>query len=158
MIKEKKLNDDLETIKIGRQYTSLEEVRDVILDLARSNQVAIEITLDTVKTKGIFRSQELPCLILTHPDHKRDYYKMVVLVGDGEIMMASTGVSKQMKKFNIAEANKEIRRGKSMSFKVGNIVGSSIWTLGKNKNKMAEENEYYEMLFGIVGACFEVTD
>lgn len=45
-----------------------------------------------------------------------------------------------------------------MSFKVGNIVGSSIWTLGKNKNKMAEENEYYEMLFGIVGACFEVTD
>ena len=147
MIKEKELNDDLETIKIGRQYTSLEEVRDVILDLARSNQVAIEITLDTVKTKGIFRSQELPCLILAHPDHKRDYYKMVVLVGDGEIMMASTGVSKQMKKFNIAEANKEIRRGKSMSFK-----------LGKNKNKMAEENEYYEMLFGIVGACFEVTD
>ena len=143
MIKEKELNDDLETIKIGRQYTSLEEVRDVILDLARSNQVAIEITLDTVKTKGIFRSQELPCLILAHPDHKRDYYKMVVLVGDGEIMMASTGVSKQMKKFNIAEANK---------------VGSSIWTLGKNKNKMAEENEYYEMLFGIVGACFEVTD
>lgn len=58
MIKEKELNDDLETIKIGRQYTSLEEVRDVILDLARSNQVAIEITLDTVKTKGIFRSQE----------------------------------------------------------------------------------------------------
>lgn len=28
MIKEKELNDDLETIKIGRQYTSLEEVRD----------------------------------------------------------------------------------------------------------------------------------
>ena len=38
MIKEKELNDDLETIKIGRQYTSLEEVRDVILDLARSKQ------------------------------------------------------------------------------------------------------------------------
>lgn len=55
MIKEKELNDDLETIKIGRQYTSLEEVRDVILDLARSNQVAIEITLDTDKNKGDFQ-------------------------------------------------------------------------------------------------------
>lgn len=158
MIKEKELNNDLETIRTGRQYTSLEEVRDVILDLARANQTAVEIIFDTVKTKGILRSQELPCLILAHPDHKKDYYKMVVLVGNGEITIASTGISKQMKKFDIAEANKQIRSGKSMSFKVGNILTSSLFTLGKNKDKLAEETEYYNMLAGIVGTCFEARD
>lgn len=158
MIKEKELNNDLETMKANRNYPSLEEARDVILNIARENQIAIEITLDTVKTKGFFNSQEFPCLVLTHPDHKKDYYKIVILVGSGEIMTGSAGVSKQMKKFNIAEANKQMRKGKSMSFKVGNIIGSSIHTIGKNKEKLAQENEYYELLFGIIGACFEVAD
>ena len=154
MIKEKDLNNDLETFKVGQVY-SLVEARSILLELAQANEVAIEIATDTVKTKGFFNSQEIPCLVISHPDHKNDYYKIVVLVGNGEIMVASTGVSKQMKKFNIAEANKQLRKGKSMSFKVGNMVTSSLLSLGKNKDKMAEENAYYDTIFGMIGACFE---
>lgn len=154
MIKEKELNDDLETIKVGQVY-SLPEARGILLELAQANEVAIEIATDTVKTKGFLKSQEIPCLVISHPDHKSDYYKIVVLIGDGEIMVASTGVSKQMKKFNIAEANKQVRIGQSMSFKIGNMVASSLFTLGKNKDKMAEENAYYDTVFGMIGACFE---
>lgn len=154
MIKEKELNNDLETFKVGQVY-SLVEARGVLLELAQANEVAIEIATDTVKTKGFFNSQEIPCLVISHPDHKNDYYRIVVLVGNGEIMVASTGVSKQMKKFDIAEANKQMRKGKSMSFKVGNMVTSSLFTIGKNKDKMAEEKAYYDTIFGMIGVCFK---
>lgn len=156
MIKEKELNNDLETFQVGRAC-SLIEARGIMLELAQANEVAIELAEDTVKTKGFFNSQEIPCLVISHPDHKNDYYKIVVLIGSDSIMVASTGVSKQMKKFNIAETNKQLRKGKSMSYKVGNIVASSLFSIGKSKDKMAEENEYYNMIFGIIGACFEVT-
>ena len=155
MIKEKELNNDLETVRVG-QVHSLVEARGILLELAQANEVAIEVATDTVKTKGFFNSQEIPCLVISHPDHQKDYYKMVVLVGNGEIMVASTGVSKQMKKFNIAEANKQLRKGKAMSFKVGNMVTSSLFSLGKSKDKLAEETAYYDTLMGMVGACFEV--
>lgn len=155
MIKEKELNNDLDTIRVGK-VCSLTEARGILLELAQANEVAIELTVDTVKTKGLINSKEIPCLIISHPDHKKDYYKIVVIVGNGEIMVASTGVSKQMKKFNIAEANKQLRKGKSMSFKVGNIIGSSLFAFGKNKDKLAEENAYYDAIFGMIGVCFEV--
>lgn len=155
MIKEKELNNDLETVRAGRTCDLL-EARATILELAQANEIAVELDIDTVKTKGLFNSREIPCLIISHPDHKNDYYKIVVLVGDGEIMVASTGVSKQMKKFNIAEANKQLRKGQSMSFKVGNMITSSLFSLGKNKDKLAEESAYYDMIFGMIGACFEV--
>lgn len=154
MIKEKELNNDLETVQIHTPHT-LEEAREIILQLAQANEIAIEIGMDVVKTKGFLSSREIPCLVLAHPDHRNDYFRIVVLVGTTEIMVASTGVSKQMKKFDIAEANKQIRKGKSMSFKVGNLIGSSLFQLGKSKQKLAQENAYYESLFAIIGACFD---
>ena len=155
MIKEKELNNDLERIAVGR-VCSLAEARSDLLSMAQENSIPITLDMDSVKTKGFLHSQEIPCLVISHPDHRNDYYKIVLLIGDGEIMTGTTGVSKQMKKFDVSEANRQMRKGKSMSFKIGNLVANSLLTLGKNKEKLAQETAYYETIFAMIGACFEV--
>lgn len=71
-------------------------------------------------------------------------------------MVASTGNSKQMKKFATAEALKASRKGKSLSFKIGNAAVGSLFLLGKNKNKLEMEQNYYDTILEVTGMCLEL--
>lgn len=155
MLKEKQLNDDLVTYKCAR-YCPTSEAKELLSDIAGQNEIPIKVEQDKIKVGGFFNSRELECLIISHPEHLRDYYRLVVVPSAGEVFVASMGTSKQMKKFAIAESAKEQRKGKSMSYKVGHMVGSSIWLLGKSKNKLEAEQNYYDALFQVVAVAFEV--
>lgn len=123
--------------------------------IAAENQIPLSVEIDTIKVGGIFNSEKLDCLVLSHPEHSRDYYHVVIVLGAGMVMMASTGTSKQMKKLAVSENAKARRKGKSMSYKIGNIMGSAIFTIGKSKNKREMEQSYYDAIFELVSICFE---
>ena len=59
------------------------------------------------------------------------------------------GQSKQMAKADRAEFAKQDRKGKSMSYKVGSMIGQGIANIGKNKQKLEEEQMYYQCVFDI---------
>ena len=149
MLKEKQLNDDLTSYKCSNNIYTAEEAVNMIEQVAAQNEIPLNIVKDTLKIGGLFKSREAECLVLSHPGHERDYYKIVVMSGvNNDIMMATTGMSKQMKKFAIAE---------SMSYKIGHMVGTSIWLLGKSKNKLEAEQDYYDAVVQVVANvfCFE---
>lgn len=155
MLKEKQLNDDVNKFKTSAICTQ-QEAKAKIERICAENEVPVSIEFDTLKVGGFFNSRELDCLVISHPEHQRDYYKIVVVLGGIEVIMASTGTSKQMKKQAIADANKEWRKGRSMSEKVGNVIGSAIWMIGKSKDKLAQEQAYYNALIQVVGIALEL--
>ena len=155
MLKEKQLNDDINKFKASVICTQ-QEAKEKIERICANNSVPVSIEYDTLKVGGFFNSRELDCLVISHPEHQRDYYKIVVVLGGFEVIMASTGTSKQMKKQAIADANKQWRQGRSMSEKVGNVIGSAIWMIGKSKDKLAQEQAYYNALIEVVGVALEL--
>ncbi len=54
-----------------------------------------------------------------------------------------------MNKAGYAESYKADRKGQSMSYKVGSMIGQGIMTIGKSKAKLEEENMYYQCVFDI---------
>jgi len=54
-----------------------------------------------------------------------------------------------MNKANTAEFMKNDRKGKDMSYKVGSMIGQGIRSLGGNKQKLEDENNYYQCIFDI---------
>lgn len=155
MLKEKQLNDDVNKFKTSSISTQ-QEAKTKIERICNDNGIPVQIEYDTLKVGGFFNSRELDCLVISHPEHQRDYYKIVVVLDGFEVILASTGTSKQMKKQAIADANKEWRKGRSMSEKVGNVIGSAIWMIGKSKSKMEMEQDYYNALIEVVGVSLEL--
>lgn len=155
MLKEKHLNDDISKFKTGIVCTQ-EEAEARIERICMDNEIPVEIEYDTLKVGGFFNSRELDCLVISHPDHQRDYFKIVVVLGGYEVILASTGTSKQMKKQAIAEANKQWRQGRSTSEKIGNMIGGAIWLIGKSKSKLELEQAYYDALLEVIGTALEL--
>ena len=155
MLKEKQLNDDVNKFKTSVICTQ-QEAKEKIERICANNSVPVDIEYDTLNVGNFFNSRELDCLVISHPEHQRDYYKIVVVLGGVEVIMASTGTSKQMKKQAIADANKQWRQGRSMSEKVGNVIGSAIWMIGKSKDKLAQEQAYYDALIEVIGVALEL--
>ena len=54
-----------------------------------------------------------------------------------------------MNKANTAEFMKQDRAGKDMSYKIGSMIGQGLKTLGGSKQKLEEENNYYQCIFDI---------
>lgn len=155
MLKEKQLNDDINKFRAS-VICNQQEAKGRIERICSENDIPISVEYDTLKIGGFFNSRELNCLVISHPEHTRDYFKIVVVLGGNEVILASTGTSKQMKKQAIADANKEWRKGRSMSEKVGNVIGSAIWMIGKSKDKLAQEQAYYNALIEVIGLALEL--
>lgn len=51
--------------------------------------------------------------------------------------------SKQMDKFARAENAKMDRQGKNRSCQIGSMIGSGLRNIGKSKQKLEEEQNYY---------------
>lgn len=154
MLKEKQLNDDLMQFKTNAPLT-ISEAKSRIEKITSENNIPALVEVDSIKVGGLFNSQVLDCLVIKHPEHMRDYYHIVVVIGTGIVMVASTGNSKQMKKFATAEALKADRKGKSLSYKIGNAAVGSLFLLGKSKNKLEMEQNYYDTILEATGVCLE---
>lgn len=108
---------------------------------------------EQVKSGGLFNSSVEDCIVMYHPEHQNDYFKFCIRVGrQGTYAFVSVndfGQSKQMAKADRAEFAKQDRKGKSMSYRVGSMIGSGIANIGKSKQKLEEEQRYYQCVFDI---------
>ena len=127
---------------------TLSTVQEAIKDCAMKMGIPVAFRGDQVKSGGLFNSSVEDCLVMYHPEHERDYFKFCIRV-KRQGVYAFVGQSKQMNKAGYAESYKADRKGQSMSYKVGSMIGQGIMTIGKSKAKLEEENMYYQCVFDI---------
>ncbi len=154
MIKANDLREFRPTIryKDGNGIT-LQAVQDALKDCAQNIGVPVAFYADQVKSGGLIGKTIEDCVVLYHPEHQNDYFKFCIRVKyEGSYAFISVndfGQSKQMAKADRAEFAKQDRKGKSMSYKVGSMIGQGIANIGKNKQKLEEEQMYYQCVFDI---------
>ena len=112
----------------GNQIT-LQTVQEAIKDCAQGMGIPVAFYTDQVKSGGMFNKTIEDCIVLYHPEHQYDY--------------------KQMKKAGQAEAYRADRKGKSMSYKVGSMIGQGLTSIGRSKSKLEEEQNYYACIIDI---------
>ena len=132
---------------------TLSTVQEAIKDCAMKLGSPVAFRGDQVKSGGLFNTSVEDCVVMYHPEHERDYFKFCISVKRqgvyAFVMVNDFGQSKQMNKANTAEFMKQDRKGQSMSYKVGSMIGQGLRTLGKSSQKLEEENMYYQYVFDI---------
>lgn len=132
---------------------ALQNVQNAIEVYAERMGIPVAFYSDRVKFGGLFNSSVEDCIVMYHPEHQNDYFKFCIRVNyQGTYAFVSIndfGQSKQMNKSNRATAYKEDRKGKSLSYKAGSMMGQAITTFGKSKQKLEEESRYYQCIFDI---------
>ena len=138
--------------KDGTDVT-LQTVQDAITCCAQDRGIPIATYTDQVKSGSILNKTIEDCVVLYHPEHRSDYFKFCVRVNhQGNYAFVSVmdfGTSKQMKKESQTEAYRQSRKGQSMSFKMGSLIGQGLTSIGKSKSKLEEEQNYYTCITDI---------
>ena len=138
--------------KDGSNVT-LRTVQNAIQDCAQNIGIPVAFYEDEVKSGGLFNKTVENCIVLYHPEHQNDYIKICIRVEhQGTYAFVSAmdfGTSKQIKKEDQVAIYKESRKGQSMSFKVGSLIGQSITSIGRNKSRLEEEKNYYACIIDI---------
>lgn len=155
MIKIDELSKFLPTFRYtGAENVDFQVIIDNIKEEAQRHTVPVEFYNDQVKSGGIFNREIEDCIVIYHPEHKTDYYNFCIrLKKVGSIVQIQTdvfGSSVQMDKFARSEWAKEDREGKSVSYKIGSMIGSGLRNMGKNKQKLEEEELYYDILRAVL--------
>ena len=134
-------------------YVTLQSLEYAIMNYAQSMGIPLASYADQVKTGSMFNKTIEDCIVLYHPEHRSDYFKFCIRVAyQGNYAFVSVmdfGESKQMKKAGQADAYRESRKGQSMSFKVGSLIGQGITSIGRSKSKLEEEQNYYACIIDI---------
>ena len=154
MIKADELREFRPTVRYQNgEGITLSTVQEAIKDCAIKMGIPVAFTSDQVKSGGLFNSSVEDCIVMYHPEHERDYFRFCIRVKrQGVYAFVSVndfGKSSQMAKANRTEFAKADRRGKSMSYKIGSMIGQGIANIGKSKQKLEEEKMYYQCVFDI---------
>lgn len=132
---------------------TLQTVQEAIKSCAQGMGIPVAFYADQVKSGGLFNSTVDDCIVMYHPEHQNDYFKFCIRVNRqgtyAFVAVNDFGQSKQMNKANTAEFMRQDRRGKQMSYKVGSLIGQGLRTLGSSKQKLEEEQNYYQCIFDI---------
>lgn len=135
-------------IKNGSGIT-LSAVQTAVEKGAEDIGIPVAFYDDQVKSGGLFNSSVEDCIVMYHPDHERDYFKFCIRVGrQGNYAFVSVnnfGESKQIAKANYAENSK--REG-------GPMLDRLVMTIGRSKQKLEEEQMYYQCIFDIFDEIF----
>lgn len=157
MIKADAMEQFMQVQMVSGSY-GLDSVMAAVQRLADEDNIPVAFAKDQVTSGGLFNKVVEPCLVLYHPDHPTDYYKLAIRcseeAGRTFISIDMYGTSKQMNKAAGAEWAKQDRRGKSMSYKVGSMIGSGIAGIGRSKQKLEAEQRYYALLQDLLERCF----
>lgn len=121
-----------------------------IKETAEKYNIPVGFYDDQVKSGGMFSREIEECIVVFHPEHQTDYFKFCIRIKhQGVFTYIYTdvfGSSAQMDKFARAEMAKQDRKGKTMSYKVGSMIGSGLRNMGKSRQKLEEEEIYYDTL------------
>lgn len=130
-------------IKDGSGIT-LSAVQTAIEKGAEDIGIPVAFHDDQVKSGSLFNSSVEDCIVMYHPDHERDYFKFCIRVArqgnSAFVSVNNFGESKQIAKANYAENSK--REG-------GPMLDRLVMTIGRSKQKLEEEQMYYQCIFDI---------
>lgn len=169
MIKEKELREFRPTYKYsdGTEIT-LQTIQNALEDKANEYQIPIAFYEEQIKYGGMLSSSMVDCIVLYHPEHRNDYYKIAISIKrQGTMAFISAyefGESKNLKKLgaragagaamkyglkNISGGDKGVP-GLSL---VGGAIGGAVGLLrsvGGSKAKQEQENYYYGAITQII--------
>ncbi len=132
---------------------NLGTVQDAIKDCADKMGIPVAFANDQVKSGGLFNSTVEDCVVMYHPEHERDYFRFCIRVKHqgvyAFVSINDFGQSKQINKANAVEFAREDRQGQSMSYKVGSLIGQGLRSIGSSKQKLEEEQMYYQCIMDI---------
>ena len=145
-------------LKEVRKDTVYKEGKDITLltlqkelkETAEKYQIQIAFTNDQIKSGGMFNSTTVDCLVVYHPKHPTDYFRYAVSIRRQGVMAYVSvnyfGSSKQTGKAGVSkDALSNLKEGN-----LGTAMLGGLMSLGKNKNKLEEENNFYSALDQII--------
>lgn len=154
MIKADELREFRPTVRYQNgEGITLSTVQEAIKDCAMKMGIPVAFTSDQVKSGGLFNSSVEDCIVMYHPEHERDYFRFCIRVKrQGMYAFVSVndfGKSSQMAKADRVEFAAADRKGKPMSYKLGSLATQGLMNIGKSKQKLEEEQMYYQCVFDI---------
>ena len=155
MIKLDELREFRDTIRYqnGDKIT-LETIQAALQKNALDKDIPVAFKSDQVKSGGLLKKSIEDCIVLYHPEHEKDYFKFCIRVQRqgtyAFVMVNDFGESKQMKKAAVAEHAKADRKGQSLSYKTGSLIGQGLRSIGKSKSKLEQEQIYYQCIADIL--------
>ena len=151
--------------KNGNEIT-LEIIAKAIAAEAEEICIPVAFEYGRINNGGALLKELLDCLIVFHPDHKKDYYNLAISLrrqGNATIVYANDfGISKNSKKLAHKEnAKSQVSGGwkqywepkNNSSTLVNGLIGGAIGAIqgfGGSKAKQEEENMYYTILLDII--------
>lgn len=157
MLKEKDLTPERTDVFIklpkGEKLTLL-ELRGRIKEAAEEFGIALTYGEDQIQSGGMFSKTIQDCLTLFHPEHPNDYFRNALTVrNQGNMYYVSVyyyGTSKQMKSAAAAANAKDDLKhgllGGGGGLAVAGAIVGGLRSLGGNKQKLQEEQDYYHAL------------
>ena len=158
MIKEKELSSERKIRFANGQGITLDVIKEAVSEEADKNGIPIAFYDEQIKFGGLIGGSVEDCIILYHPEHKKDYFNIIFRVthqGSYAFLNISYyGQSKmQGKIYSATEArqeSKEERRGLPLSQRIGHAIGSGIangiMSIGASKKKFEEEQNWYAIV------------
>ena len=154
MIKEKELREIRPQIRYQHGGDiSLETVRDSLSDCASQTGISISFYTDQIKFGGLIGGSLENCLVLYHPEHENDYFKMAIRVTHQNsyvfVNVYGFGTSRLMDNVASHEITMEALKHGSGTQKVGAVIGAGLRRMvkgGRNSQKLEEEQNWYAMV------------
>ena len=146
---------------------TLQTIQNAIKETAAKYGVPVAFSADQIKSGGLFNKTIDDCIVLYHPDHAKDYYRIAISIKrQGTIAFVHAndfGESKNLKKLEARGQSKEAFKGAMRADASSMSVGADSYgaqllksgfkalvSLGGSKAKQEEENTYYSALMMIL--------
>lgn len=126
----------------------LNSMAEMIKDLNEKKYgLPIQVSLDEVKSGGMFNSTTEDCIVITNKNFEKDYYKFVVIMRTtGKVLIVEPyyfGISSMALKMDMAE-----QRSHSIKGSLFNAIA------GPNQTKWQEETDYYGLVQTLLQEVF----
>ena len=133
---------------------TLSNIQELIQKVADEYQIPVAFGEGQIKSGGMFNKTVSDCITMWHPDHPTDYFRNAITLRKQGLMNYVSifyfGKSKQLgNQISADMAGEYLREGK-----LGRAALTGIMSIGKNKQKHQEENDYYHALKEVFNEAF----
>lgn len=137
---------EIPVYQIQNDNVTLEAIKAIITEEMGKKGLSVLIKNDEIKSGGLFNSSKTPCIVIYNSNHQKDYIKYCITAQkQGAITIVTTftwGYSELRAKEIYAEEKRK-----------SSVMGM-MFAKGPSKQKMIEENFYYQTLEEIITAVF----
>ena len=151
MIKEKELREMRQPVRYSNaQGITLKTIQEALQHAAQQHGIPVAFYDDQIKFGGLIGGTVEDCIVLYHPNHQKDYFKVAIkLTRQGNFALVTVndfGTSTLMGNEGSKQHLKDTFKHGSGAEKVGALIGTGLRMMvkgGANKQKLEEEQMWY---------------